>query len=147
MKSWKIGVGLLVVAAVAVPIEFIVAPAVKRRGMERKRAEARLILKQIGVYLTLYESKYGGYPPNLEALKRPGMIEEARLLACPGCGTPWGGPIRDVYAVWKPGEPMPDLPLAWCDACLARDGESPVLFFQGRVDAYAKDKLPVRTPK
>ena len=140
MKFWKIGLGVLIAAAVAIPMEFVVAPAVRRRGMERKRAEGRQILKQIGTYLTLYESKYGTWPPNLEALKRPGMIDGPRLLACPGCGTPWGGPIRDVYAVWKPvaWEPPPDVPLAWCDVCLARDTMTPVLFFGGRVDVYPR---------
>ena len=149
MRFLKNGLGVLVLAAVAVPMELVVAPAVQRRGMERKRAEARQILKRIGEYVALYESKYKTYPPNLEALKLPELIDDPRLLACPGCGTPWGGPIRDIYATWKPvaGEVPPDLPLAWCDACLARDVQSPVLFFRGRVDVYPRDPLPVAAPE
>lgn len=126
-----------------------------RRGHPR-RDTGKSQLKQIGVYVALYESTYKAYPPDAGSFDRMlrGQGTDARaLLECPACrgrievlwqaapsGTwspPGGTPYSWTASGITHGAP-PDLPIAWhrCSHPGEADDGS-VLFFQGRVDVFA----------
>ncbi|MCC6739267.1 MAG: hypothetical protein IT452_09485 [Planctomycetia bacterium] len=154
-------VALVLLSAATLAALFIYG---SRRGHQR-RDTAKSQLKQLGVYVALYESTYKAYPPDATSFSR--MLrevgtDERALFECPECkgrldvlwqvapSGRWAPPGGTPYT-WTEagitGAAPPDLPIAW-HLCRREHGDPdfPVLCFQGRVDVFAPpppgQKLP-----
>lgn len=155
----------LVILAVII-VGCALGPVFTHRGHGNSRkVDCKNSLKQIGVYFSLYEGKFGHYPAYgsdwFAAIWRPDMAGDGNLFRCAvrgkaGSGThyleapvsgtwvpPSGGPAYSWTAAGITDGAPPDLPLV-------ADGNFPdgkpnhgwdedrnVLFFQGRVDVFA----------
>jgi hypothetical protein len=133
----------------------IVPAWVASRNSSRK-TEAKNELKQLGVYMALYEGKYKSYASSTraleEALRKEGT-DTSKLFYCHRCGRRLtffdevaatgsvapkpGATCTGSAADIRDGAP-PDMPIAWHRCPLADEGDDMnVLFFQGRVDVFA----------
>jgi prepilin-type N-terminal cleavage/methylation domain-containing protein len=159
---------LLVVIAIIGILAALLLPALAAARKSSRKTDCKNSLKQIGVYFTLYESKFKAYPTPGAAtwfglLWRPDMASDGNLFRCAvvgkgGTGTHYAGivgagaytPGGGVTYTWTSGGitdgAPPDLPIACDDDNPATDqpnhGEGDdlnVLFFQGRVDNFSFD--------
>jgi hypothetical protein len=122
----------------------------------KRKTEAKIDLKQLGIYCALYEGKYRAYPRSMrvleDALRKEG-VDTAKIFYCAKCGnrvtfldevapsgsyTPRGGATYTWTGTGITDGAPPDLPLAWhrCPLATSNDDMN-VLFFQGRVDVFA----------
>jgi prepilin-type N-terminal cleavage/methylation domain-containing protein len=156
---------LLVVIAIIGILAALLLPALAAARKASRKTDCKNSLKQIGIYFSLYESKFKSYPTCSGAdwfalLWRADMATDGNLFRCAvvgkaGTGThyqglvatggayaPAGGASYTVPAIGIGDSAPPDLPLA----CDDNQGTVPnhgtgddrnVLFFQGRVDVFA----------
>lgn len=114
-------------------------PEIKPRKTEPATAKRDCVnhLKQIGIYMALFESKFKRYPKSLKEVQRPDMMTDLSLLNCPADGEG----EEKAYGYCEPAkgdETPPDAVCAW-DAVPHADGTRNVLFFQGRVGPMKED--------
>ena len=132
---------ILIVCLIAIPAGIKLRP-------QTRRTDAKNSLKQIGIYFSLYESKFKRFPTSLDDLQRELHLEPAQLV-CPRCGHRWSfigpagsyAPPGGARYTWGPGgitdAAPPDLPIAACLNCGKPGDDRFVLFFQGRIDVFA----------
>lgn len=134
-----------IVAAIAIPMMTRVSSA---RSVSRT-IDCKNHLKQMGVYVALYESKTRKYPPDLQSLWRPDLATDPWIFICPvssanagtaarpAPGSTWESFASRVsydYRFPERGDATaPDALIAW-DHTPHPDGKRCVLFFLGRVD-------------
>ncbi len=144
-------VALVLVVAAMLGVLFYLGSIRGNQG----RDSAKSHLKQLGIYIALYESRFKAYPPDaasFERFLRDSGTDGKAMLTCPECHRPietvWetapsgsftsaGG---DTPYTWSSsgitdGAP-PDLPIAW-HRCSLPGKEGAALYFQGRVDVFA----------
>lgn len=103
-------------------------PMLEERDGKKKDRRCGNNLKQLGVYLALYESKFKKYPEKIEQVKRPDMATSEALFMCPLLGEGH----RYVYVWSKDGDATPNDSLTlYCDAPHP-DGQRQFLTFNGR---------------
>jgi hypothetical protein len=141
--------GLFVVGAI---IAALAVPMTSRLSAARsasRTTDCKNNLKQIGVYMSLYESQFRAYPPDLKSMWRPDMATNPDLFTCPVAsgrprnselpapGTRWESFSSQVSYVYRhpsrDDETSPNEIVAW-DRAPHPDGTRCVLYFQGRVD-------------
>lgn len=134
-----------IVSAIAIPMMTRVSSA---RSISRK-IDCKNHLKQLGIYIALYESKNRKYPPDLRSLWRPDLATDPGIFICPvASGNAGATPLPAPGSTWESfasrvsydyrfperGDgTAPDVLIAW-DRTPHPDGKRCVLFFQGRVD-------------
>ncbi len=85
-------------------------------------------LKQLGIYLALFEAKFKKYPEKLDQVKRPDMATDESLFTCPLLGEGH----RYVYVWSKDGDATSSEALTlYCDAPHT-DGQRRFVTFSGR---------------
>jgi len=156
---------LLVVIAIIGILAALLLPALAAARKSSRKTDCKNSLKQIGVYVQLYEGKYKAYPTTggtfLQLLWTSGFATDGNLFRCAvvgkaGTGTHYNGLVAGgSYTPAGAAAPYtwtaagitdaapPDLPIS-------RDGNNNggaanhgatddrnILFFQGRVDVFA----------
>jgi hypothetical protein len=124
-------------------------PGAPRKTGAGASVERRNSLKQMGIHLALFESKFKKYPQTTSEL-RSRLEVPPEQLKCPECGQeyrflpgksghykPQGGNEYAWTGGISDGAP-PDLPMALCENCAQKSDKFDVLFFQGRVDVFDK---------
>lgn len=128
VKRRKVLVVTLVAVLSSLPIGWAIQAHLAKRRAVAHRSVCITSLKQIGVYLALYESKYHVYPTYAALEKLHGIRS-----SCPECGQKLHeATLLETLDDQSP----PDTPVMWTDA---GDGYVNVLFFQGRVDSISGD--------
>lgn len=157
---------LLVVIAIIGILAALLLPALAAARKASRKTDCKNSLKQIGIYFSLYESKFKSYPTPtagtwFQLLWRSDMATDGNLFRCAvvgksGAGThfqgltatggsyaPAGGASYTVPSTGIGDSAPPDLPLA-CDDDVSSGvpnhgtgDDRNVLFFQGRVDVFA----------
>lgn len=59
------------------------AAKLEKRKDEARETQCKSNLKQLGVYVALYESKKRAWPETIGALRAPDLVTDEKLLACP----------------------------------------------------------------
>lgn len=103
-------------------------------ALEQARASSRAVdcknrLKQIGIYVCLYEAKFKKWPQTMKDLMQEGLAEDENLFVCPLCGK--AGSYTFV-APSKGDDTPPDFIVGY-DTDAHPDGMRSVLTFQGSV--------------
>ncbi|MEK7469306.1 MAG: DUF1559 domain-containing protein [Planctomycetota bacterium] len=142
--------GIVFVGAIAAAI---LLPAFAAARKATRTVDCRNDMKQIGVYVLLYESKYRDYPEALRDIYRPDLATDPNIFICPVNGQPFKSPSstsmkwddfssRVGIEYLKPPsfDPMNDrvrdiskVLMAW-ERTPHSDGRRTVLFVTGRVD-------------
>jgi prepilin-type N-terminal cleavage/methylation domain-containing protein len=153
---------LLVVIAIIGILAALLLPALAAARKSSRKTDCKNSLKQIGIYFSLYESKFKSYPTAgggaaewFNLLWRPDMATDGNLFRCAVVGKAGTGthylclPAASTYTptggasyTWTAGSigdgAPPDLPMG-CDTATnhGTGDDRNVLFFQGRVDVFA----------
>lgn len=111
--------------------------AALKQAMESSRAtDCKNRLKQIGIYVALYEAKFRKYPQALKDLLQDGLVEDESWFGCSLSGKPNS---FTFVAPPKGDDTPPDFVIAY-DTDAHPDGWRNVLTFQGSViDLDAED--------
>lgn len=104
-------------------------------------------MKQLGVYVALFESKFRDYPATWDDMKRPDMMTDMSLLKCPLDTSSDATSYEYLYPV-KGDAAAPDSIVGYCRHPHP-DGTRCVLYFTGRVmqvaDAEFQTQLALQT--
>lgn len=102
-----------------------------------KNTQCKNGLKQIGIYVTLYESKYRKYPKSLADLRSPDLANDEKLFRCAVTG-------KDdayVYVFPEKGDETAYTAILAYDREPHPDGARSVLLFSGVVRTLDKDQF------
>lgn len=155
---------LVVVIAIIGSLAALVLPVLAAARKSNSKSGCKNSLRQIGIYFAIYEGKFKTYPATGAAswfylLWRPDLARDGNLFRCPVVGTEGAGthfkglpasgswaPAEGVIYRWAATGLTEDAPLDLPMACDDDQGGHPnhgdaedrnVLFFRGRVDAFA----------
>ncbi|MCE9583680.1 MAG: DUF1559 domain-containing protein [Planctomycetes bacterium] len=149
-------VGCFGVVVVIGIISAITLPALSAARNSSRATDCKNRMKQLGVYFSLYESKFKAYPPGLKSIWRPDMATDPSIFMCPVNGThekrefsstsamryeDFASRVTVEYRFPPDGDATrPDFLMAW-DKSPHPDGRRTVLFFQGRVDTLDQSEF------
>jgi hypothetical protein len=103
-----------------------------RQASGPQDADVRNCLKQVGVYFTVYESRYGSQPRELVLTSVP-----SHLSVCPACARRWDDPgtARETEHVPSPDRPLNPGEWVLVHPCSALSGRRFRLWSNGRVES------------
>lgn len=141
--------GLLVVAGIVTAVVLPMRSSLQAARVSSRTSDCKNHLKQLGVYIALYESKNRKYPPDLKSLWKPDLATSPDIFTCPvhsgqsgstrnfAPGASWesfSSRVSYDYRFPVQGDATaPGALMAW-DRTPHPNGKRCVLFFQGRVD-------------
>ncbi len=141
--------GLIVVAGIGAAVVLPMRSSLEAARVSSRTTDCKNHLKQLGVYVHLYESKNRKYPPDLRSLWKPDLATDPDIFTCPVAsgktdrstsaspGRPWesfSSRVSYDYRFPERGDATAlDALMAW-DRAPHPNGKRCVLYFMGRVD-------------
>ena len=139
-----LGIGCFVFFVIPV-LAALLIPALAAARTNSRAVGCRNDLKQIGIYVDLYQAKFKEYPPDLQSLWRPDMATDPVLFICPVTGSrtsvehatryeDFSSRVSYEYRAPEPGsKPSSAFIIAW-DRTPHPDRRRCVLYYGGRVE-------------